>query len=42
MQWMNVNAYRTSHYPYTEEWYRHADWWGIAIIDEAPAGRISN
>lgn len=36
LQWMNVNAYRTSHYPYAEEWYQQADYWGIAIIDESP------
>jgi beta-glucuronidase len=37
LQWMNVNSFRTSHYPYSEEWYQHADYWGLAIIDESPA-----
>lgn len=35
--WLNVNCMRTSHYPYTEEFYQLADKFGIAIIDEVPA-----
>lgn len=29
MQWMNVNAFRTSHYPYSREFYDMADQYGI-------------
>ena len=37
MKWSNANCFRTSHYPYAEEWYRMADDEGILIIDEVPA-----
>lgn len=37
MKWSNANCFRTSHYPYDEEWYRFADEEGFLIIDEAPA-----
>lgn len=36
MKWMNANCFRTSHYPYSEEWYRMADEEGFLIIDEIP------
>ena len=35
--WMHGNAFRTSHYPYADEFYYMADRFGIAIIGEAPA-----
>jgi beta-glucuronidase len=35
--WLHGNAFRTSHYPYAEEFYQMADRFGIAIIDETPA-----
>ncbi len=37
MKWINANCFRTSHYPYAEEWYQLADSLGILIIDEVPA-----
>ena len=37
MKWMNANCFRTSHYPYADEWYRLADEEGFLIIDEVPA-----
>ena len=37
MKWMGANCFRTSHYPYAEEWYRMADEEGFLIIDEGPA-----
>ena len=35
--WFHGNSFRTSHYPYADEFYEMADRYGIAIIDEAPA-----
>ena len=37
MKWTGANCFRTSHYPYAEEWYRMADEEGFLIIDEVPA-----
>ncbi len=37
MRWMGANAYRTSHYPYSEEEMQMADRQGMLIIDEIPA-----
>ena len=37
MKWTNANCFRTSHYPYAEEWYQMADEEGFLIIDEVPA-----
>ena len=37
MKWTNANCFRTSHYPYAEEWYQFADREGFLIIDEVPA-----
>ena len=37
MKWSNANCFRTSHYPYAEEWYQFADREGFLIIDEVPA-----
>lgn len=34
LQWVGANAYRTSHYPYSEESMQFADEHGIMIIDE--------
>ena len=36
-KWLGVNAFRTSHYPYAEEFLDLAEEQGIAIIDESPA-----
>ena len=36
MKWIGANCFRTSHYPYAEEWYRMADEEGFLIIDEVP------
>lgn len=35
--WLHGNAFRTSHYPYADEFYAMADRFGIAIIGETPA-----
>ena len=35
--WLHGNAFRTSHYPYADEFYAMADRYGVAIIDETPA-----
>ena len=37
MKWTGANCFRTSHYPYAEEWYQMADEEGFLIIDEVPA-----
>ncbi len=37
MHWTGANAYRTSHYPYSEEEMHLADRAGFLIIDELPA-----
>ncbi len=37
MRWTGANAYRTSHYPYSEEEMQLADRQGFLIIDETPA-----
>ncbi|KAI8035893.1 hypothetical protein M5D96_011324 [Drosophila gunungcola] len=39
LKWIGANAYRTSHYPYSEESMQFADEHGIMIIDECPSGR---
>lgn len=36
MKWTNANCFRTSHYPYAEEWYQFADEEGFLVIDEVP------
>ena len=36
LRWIGANSYRTSHYPYTEDWLDLADELGILVIDEAP------
>ncbi|PHN05665.1 beta-glucuronidase [Flavilitoribacter nigricans] len=37
MKWTGANSFRTSHYPYDEEFYKMADREGFLIIDEIPA-----
>jgi beta-glucuronidase len=37
MKWTGANSFRTSHYPYDEEFYNVADREGFLIIDETPA-----
>ena len=36
-RWLGVNVFRTSHYPYAEEFLDLAAEYGIAVIDESPA-----
>ncbi|XP_054741321.1 beta-glucuronidase-like isoform X1 [Anastrepha obliqua] len=36
LKWIGANAYRTSHYPYSEESMQFADEFGFMIIDECP------
>jgi beta-glucuronidase len=35
--WLHGNSFRTSHYPYADEFYQMADRYGLAIIGETPA-----
>jgi len=37
MKWMGANSFRTSHYPYSEEFMRLADQEGFVVIDEVAA-----
>ncbi|WP_147803644.1 beta-glucuronidase [Alkalicoccus halolimnae] len=37
MKWSGANSFRTSHYPYAEEWLQMADREGFLIIDEIGA-----
>lgn len=37
MKWTGANSFRTSHYPYDEEFMRMADRQGFLVIDEIPA-----
>ncbi len=37
IKWLGANAFRTSHYPYSEEIMDQADSQGIVVIDETPA-----
>ncbi len=37
LKWIGANSFRTSHYPYDEEYLRLADRLGFLIIDETPA-----
>jgi beta-glucuronidase len=37
MKWAGANSFRTSHYPYDEEFMRMADREGFLVIDEVPA-----
>lgn len=36
MRWVGANSFRTSHYPYAEEWYEFADRHGVLVIAETP------
>ena len=35
-RWLGSNAFRTSHYPYAEEYLEMADRMGIMVIGECP------
>lgn len=37
LKWINANSFRTSHYPYADDWYDLADEYGYLVIDEVPA-----
>ena len=37
MKWAGANSFRTSHYPYSEEYMALADEFGFLVIDEVPA-----
>ena len=37
MKWVGANSFRTSHYPYSEEFMDYADAHGIVVIDETAA-----
>ena len=36
LRWIGANSFRTSHYPYAEEWYEYADRHGVLVIAETP------
>ncbi|EDW33659.1 GL11760 [Drosophila persimilis] len=42
LKWIGANAYRTSHYPYSEESMQFADEHGIMIVDECPSVDAEN
>jgi beta-glucuronidase len=37
MEWLGANSFRTSHYPYAEEFLDYADRHGVVVIDETAA-----
>ncbi len=37
LHWIGANSFRTSHYPYAEEWLDYADRHGVVVIDETAA-----
>lgn len=37
MKWSGANCFRTSHYPYADEWYQMTDEERFLVIDEVPA-----
>jgi len=37
LKWIGADSFRTSHYPYAEEWLQLADRFGFMVIDETPA-----
>lgn len=42
IKWTGANAFRTSHYPYSEEVMDFADENGIMVINECPAVSLDN
>jgi beta-glucuronidase len=42
MEWLGANSFRTSHYPYAEEFLEYADRHGIVVIDEVAAVGINS
>lgn len=40
MKWIGANSFRTSHYPYAEQWLDLADRLGFLVISESPAVTI--
>src|SRR5690606_8716514 len=36
LRWIGANSFRTSHYPYADEWYEFADRHGVLVIGETP------
>lgn len=41
LRWVGANSFRTSHYPYAEEYLRQADRHGLLVIDEVAANTLS-
>jgi len=37
LRWVGANSFRTSHYPYSEDWLELADREGVVVIDETAA-----
>jgi beta-glucuronidase len=42
LEWLGANSFRTSHYPYAEEFLEYADRHGVVVIDETPAVGINS
>ena len=42
LSWIGANSFRTSHYPYAEEWLDYADRAGVLVIDETPFVGLNN
>jgi beta-glucuronidase len=42
LRWLGANSFRTSHYPYAEEFLEYADRHGIVVIDETPGVGINS
>ncbi|MEL6611486.1 MAG: beta-glucuronidase [Bacteroidota bacterium] len=42
LAWTGANSFRTSHYPYAEDWLDEADRRGVLVIDEVPAVSLNH
>jgi beta-glucuronidase len=42
LRWIGANSFRTSHYPYHEDWLEEADRRGLYTIDEVPAVSLNH
>ncbi|MEM8559676.1 MAG: beta-glucuronidase [Bacteroidota bacterium] len=42
LAWTGANSFRTSHYPYAEDWLDEADRRGVLVIEEVPAVSLNH